>query len=221
MPPWFDAEIRSLLDRTAPFDAGHRPVLFIGSSTFTLWHEIERDFPAYAVVNHGFGGSTLADCLEYFDRLVTPVHPGAIILYAGDNDLDQGVSPQRLVDLLGTFIRMKRATVGLVPLTYVSIKISPARLHFMHHIAYTNRLIEGALAGEPDVCYLDITRRMVGRGMLSWRGYYGDDPLHMNREGYRVWGKALSEHLARLCAEGAEVTRRENPPPPAWQTLSG
>jgi len=37
-----------------------------------------------------------------------------------------------------------------------------------------------------------------------WRGYYGDDPLHMNGEGYRVWGKSLTEYLDRLAERSGE-----------------
>jgi lysophospholipase L1-like esterase len=210
MANWFDSEVDALLARTAPFDGQRNPILFYGSSTFTLWHDLEHHFPAFEVVNHGFGGATLNDCLEYFERLVTPVRPGAIVLYAGDNDLDQGVSPERLLSMVEVFIDRKRRALGDTPMAYVSIKVSPARLHFMHRIGYTNLIVERALAGNADVSFVDITRRMVARGMAVWRGYYGDDPLHMNGEGYRVWGKSLTEYLDRL-AERRGALRASDP----------
>lgn len=208
MPNWFDAEVDALIARTSAAGTGDGAVLFYGSSSFTLWHDLDRHFPAFAVVNHGFGGSTLSDCLACFDRLVVPVAPGAIILYAGDNDLDQGVAPEAVLALVRHFIARKRAALGAVPMAYVSIKVSPARLHFMHRIGYTNRIVERALAAEPEVTFLDVTRRMVGRGMEAWRRYYGDDPLHMNAEGYRLWARAIGEYLAALGAEGYPLRRR-------------
>lgn len=217
MPHWFDAEVDTLLARTSPFDAYRCPVLFYGSSTFTLWHDVDRHFPTFDVVNHGFGGSTLHDCLEYFDRLVVPVRPRAIVLYAGDNDLDQGASPERVLALVDTLIERKRATLGDTPMAYVSIKISPARLHFMHRIGYTNLIVQRALTDLRDVSFVDITRRMVGRGMAAWRGYYGEDPLHMNAHGYRLWGKSLSEYLDELDRQGAALTVRAATTQPAWQ----
>ncbi len=193
----FEAEVAALLARTAPFAHQPSPLLFYGSSTFTLWHDIASHFPGFAVINHGFGGSTLADCLTYFDRLVTPLRPRAVIVYAGDNDLEQGVSPEQVLALVQTMICRKRDALGDTPMAYVSIKVSPARLHFMHRIGYTNRIIERALAGEADVRFVDTTRRMVGRGMAAWQSCYGDDPLHMNETGYRIWGRTLNEYLAR------------------------
>ena len=36
------------------------------------------------IVSTTFDGSTLAACVHYFDRLVTPVRPRSLVLYAGD-----------------------------------------------------------------------------------------------------------------------------------------
>ncbi|MCU0838874.1 MAG: GDSL-type esterase/lipase family protein [Rhodospirillales bacterium] len=199
----FAAEVAALLARPAPLAHRRARVLFYGSSTFTLWHDMASHFPDFAVINHGFGGSTLADCLAHFDQLVAPVRPCALVVYAGDNDLEQGVSPEQVLALVRTMVGRKRDALGDTPMAYVSIKVSPARLHFMHRIGYTNRIIEGALAGEADVRFVDTTRRMVGRGMAAWQRCYGDDPLHMNETGYRIWGRTLSEYLARAISGAA------------------
>ncbi len=195
MPSWFDDEVEALQTRNQHRSATDRLVLFYGSSTFTLWSDIGAHFPGRNIVNHGFGGATLADCLEYFDRLVKPMRPCAVVLYAGDNDLDQGTTPEAVRSLVGRFVERKRASLGAIPLAYVSIKVSPARLHFMHRIGYTNLIVERALQGESDLRFVDITRRMVGRGLIAWQGYYDSDPLHMNGAGYRLWGQSLRESL--------------------------
>jgi lysophospholipase L1-like esterase len=216
MPSWFDQEVDALARRTRGRWGEDKLILFYGSSTFTLWHDLPEHFPAYNVLNHGFGGSTLKDCLEYFDRLVGAVRPEAVILYAGDNDLDNGASPEAVLGDVGTFIARKRRALGDIPMAYVSIKVSPARLHFMHKIAYTNRIIERFLHGQADVRFLDITRRMVGSGFLPWRRCYGEDPLHMNRQGYRIWGKSLTEFLVALGEEGRPIETRPAGALPAW-----
>lgn len=207
MPSGFDDEVAALQARTRHRSATDRLVLFYGSSTFTLWSDIGAHFPGRNIVNHGFGGATLADCLKYFDRLVKPMRPCAVILYAGDNDLDQGTTPEAVRSMVGRFVERKRQSLGAIPLAYVSIKVSPARLHFMHRIGYTNLIVERALRGEPDIRFLDITRRMVGRGLMAWQGYYDSDPLHMNGAGYRLWGQSLREWLGEMI--GAEAGPRE------------
>jgi lysophospholipase L1-like esterase len=198
MPSWFDDEVTALERRTRDRRGRDDVVLFYGSSSFTLWADMAAHFPDAAVVNHGFGGSTLGDCLEYFDRLVVPMTPRAVVLYAGDNDLDQGASPEAVRDGVDYFIRRKRQAIGAVPMAYVSIKISPARFPIMHKIAYTNRIIERTLLPKGDVRFVDTTRRMIGRGIGPLLACFGDDPLHMNAKGYGIWAQTLRDFLAGL-----------------------
>ena len=216
MPPWFDAEVADLERRTRPLHGRDPLVLFYGSSTFTLWHDIAAYFPAHDVVNHGFGGATLADCVEYFDRLVAPVRPRLVILYAGDNDLDNGATPEAVLGCLDAFVARMQARLPGVPLAFVSIKISRARLHLMHTIAYANRLAERRLAAAADADFLDLTRPMTARGYETWSGYFSDDPLHMNRAGYQVLGREIARYLAAAEARCGRLSVRAAAAAPAW-----
>ena len=198
MSNWFDDEVKALEQRTTSRFCSDRLVLFYGSSTFTLWHDLEARFPGFNVLNHGFGGSHLTDCLHFFDRLVVPVRPQAIVLYAGDNDLDFGARPEDLRDRLTDFMARKRRALGDIPVAYVSIKISPARFHIMFKIGYANYILEKYVREQPDMTYIDVTRRMTSRGRLELIKYYSEDPLHMNPAGYRIWAATMAAHLEDL-----------------------
>ena len=221
MPSWFDEEVGALKSRSQDLGVRENLVLFYGSSSFTLWTDIERYFPGVAVANHGFGGSTLEDCVEYFDALVATFSPRTVVVYAGDNDLANGATPEMVLQHLDRLIARKRQTMGAIPLAYVSIKVSPARFHIMHRIAYTNLIIERRLQGETDLGFVDITRRMTGRGLYALLGYYSTDLLHMNREGYRVLGKCVSAYLDQLAASGIDLRRGETTAAPAWAEDDG
>ena len=39
-------------------------ILFVGSSSFTRWNNIQSYFPGYIIINRGFGGSTLIDVIR-------------------------------------------------------------------------------------------------------------------------------------------------------------
>ena len=59
-------------------DAPSRPkgaIVLTGSSSFARWRTMEADLAPLTVVPRGFGGSTMADVLQYVDRLVKPYQP--------------------------------------------------------------------------------------------------------------------------------------------------
>src|SRR5687767_185738 len=93
----FEKEIRAF----EAADAKHGPtsggVLFVGSSSIRLWTTLAKDFPELPVINRGFGGSQIADSIRYAPRIVLPYKPKTIILYAGDNDLADGKSPEQVL----------------------------------------------------------------------------------------------------------------------------
>lgn len=221
MPEWFDQEVADLKKKTQAKKNLPNLIAFYGSSTFTLWDDMEEHFPAYNIANLGFGGSTLEDCDEYFENVVVPLSPKLIVVYAGDNDLDNGRSPEAVLESLRSILSAKRALLPSVPLVFVSIKVSRARLHFMFKIAYTNLIIERFISDESDVQFLNITRRMISRGYLPFDACFSDDPLHMNRNGYQIWGKSLSECFDDLEAELGTLKVRIPRAAPKWIDANG
>lgn len=69
-------------------------VVFIGSSSIRKWTTLSQDFPGLPVLNRGFGGSELADSVFYADRIILSYQPRTFVVYAGDNDIKAGKSPE-------------------------------------------------------------------------------------------------------------------------------
>src|SRR6476469_6829976 len=61
-------------------------ILFIGSSSFTKWKDVQNYFPQYPIINRGFGGLTLTDVIRYANDIIFPYHPKEIVIYCGEND---------------------------------------------------------------------------------------------------------------------------------------
>jgi hypothetical protein len=97
---WYEEEVRTLegMQATRPLMAA--PAVFYGSSTSRLWTTLAQDLGDPGIVNLGFGGSTLAACVHFFERLVQPVNPGSLPIYAGDNDPGDGRSPEGVLSSL-------------------------------------------------------------------------------------------------------------------------
>ena len=72
----FEQEVTSLENRR--IELSQRPIIFYGSSSIRRWKTLSQDFIGYPVVNCGFGGSRLSDCVRYVSRLVLRLKPAVL-----------------------------------------------------------------------------------------------------------------------------------------------
>ena len=172
-------------DRVQPPPAG--AVLFIGSSSIRFWQTLASDFPEVHTINRGFGGSEIADSTYFADRIVAPYHPRAIVMYAGDNDIEAGNSPQQVRDDFAAFVRKARAVDPGVPIAFIAIKPSVARAVLLPKIRQANALVRAYAATQTGVTYLDVFTPMLGKDGRPQPDLFGEDGLHMNRKGYLLW----------------------------------
>lgn len=162
-------------------------VLFIGSSSIEHWKSVAADFPEVKVINRGFGGSEIGDSTWFADRIVAPYHPRAIVMYAGDNDIYYGHTPQRVRDDFATFVRKVRSFDPGVPVAFVAIKPSMARRSLLPQIRQANALVREYAAAQKGVSYIDVFTPMLGKDGQPQQKWFGPDGLHMNRRGYELW----------------------------------
>lgn len=172
-------------------DQAHPPapgaVLFIGSSSIRFWTSVASDFPEVRTINRGFGGSEINDATFFADRIVAPYKPGAIVMYAGDNDIAAGDSPGFVLQEFQDFVRKARAVDPGVPIAFIAIKPSMARKALMPQIREANEKIRDWVAKQQGVTYLDIFNPMLGQDGQPQDKWFREDGLHMNRSGYELW----------------------------------
>jgi len=162
-------------------------VLFIGSSSIEHWKSVVADFPEVKVINRGFGGSELGDSTYFADRIVKPYHPRAIVLYAGDNDLYDGHTPQQVRDDFSAFVSKVRAFDPGVAIAFVSIKPSIARKALLPKITQANELVRQYATTQKNLAYIDVFTPMLGADGQPQPKWFIEDGLHMNRTGYELW----------------------------------
>ena len=191
-PTRFEAEIRAFeaADRTRPPPLGG--VLFVGSSSIKNWTGLAADFPGVPVLNRGFGGSTLADVVYYANRIVLPYQPRLVMLYAGDNDLAEGRTPERVLGDYRTFVTRLRSAWPAVLIAFVSIKPSPARRAYIERMRETNQRIRAEIARDSLQAYVDVFTPMLGATGQPRPELFGPDSLHMTRAGYMLWRALLA-----------------------------
>jgi lysophospholipase L1-like esterase len=170
-------------------------VVFVGSSSIRLWNDLEREFGSMTVVKRGFGGSRLSDCARYVAQLVLPYQPRTVVVYAGDNDLAEGATPQGVLASYTEFVERVREALPETRIVYISIKPSPSREALMPLAIQANELIEAYSSGRPGLGFIDVYTRMLDEKGRPRAELFLPDALHLNAAGYALWKAAIAEHL--------------------------
>ena len=180
-------------------DAVHPPtrdgIVFVGSSSIVKWKSLAADFPNVAVINRGFGGSELADSVEYADEIVIPYRPRAVVLYAGDNDIASGKTPEMVLGDFRAFRAKIHAALPSVRLFYLSIKFSPSRATFQVAMKRTNELIAADCAQTDYARFVDVNTPMLDPTGSPRPELFESDQLHLKATSYALWVKTLAPLL--------------------------
>lgn len=172
-------------------------ILFIGSSSFTYWHDVQNYFPGRPIINRGFGGSSLPDVIRYADDIIFSYHPKQIVIYCGENDLASSdtITAATVVQRFQTLFSMIRKQMPEVPLVFISIKPSPSRKHLMPKMEEANRSIKKFLRKQRNTSFVDVYHKMLNKDGSIKEELFKEDQLHMKANGYAIWQKALEPVL--------------------------
>jgi lysophospholipase L1-like esterase len=200
---WYEAEVREIERLHAQSPPAGGAIVFYGSSSFRLWTTLAEDLAPWPVVNRAFGGSTLAACAHFFERLVPPCAPRSLVVYAGDNDLGDGQQPGAVIGSLHALLAKADARLGPIPVAFVSVKLSPARLGLRPAIERVNEAARQIITSRPQGLYIDVARTMLSADGRPIAALFADDGLHLSADGYRVWAATLRPYGAALGAPEA------------------
>jgi len=205
-------------DRLAPPVACQ--VLFVGSSSIVKWKDtLAADMEPMPVINRGFGGSHIEYVNRWFDQLVAPYHPQAIVFYAGENDVDAGKSVDRVVADFDEFIRLKTQTLGDTPVYFISLKPSKLRFAELPLQTQVNDAIRNRSARRSDLYFVDVVPAMLDENGKP-KDLFIADGLHMNARGYRIWAHAVRAALLPHVEEYETACRRKLAPEPTTTPAS-
>lgn len=193
-PDRWEPEIRKFEQQAHETPPPAEANLFIGSSSVRLW-KLETAFPDFRCINRGFGGSQMVDAARYVERIVLPARPRVVVVYAGDNDLNAGKTPETILADYRVLRDKIHAALPETRIVIVSIKPSPSRWKLKDQALHANRLLrEEAEAGKNQV-YVDVWTPMLGENGEPRADLFVKDRLHMNEMGYTVWNERVAPHL--------------------------
>lgn len=199
-------------------------ILFYGSSTFTrcspIYTEKHPENPniekeilmkdgTQAIVNHGIGGSSADDLLYYYNRLVVPYKPRALVIYTGGNDASYGYTAAESMQILATMIDWFQADFPNAPVYCMTIVPQLSKVgevsYFTRRRDEYNRLLEDYCAVKDGVkiirtlempCYFEKTEDQ-GSYDRVWEKVYHEDRGHLNAVGYGRFVDFFRDYLEK------------------------
>ena len=202
-------------------------ILFYGHSLFTRWgspkwgyrrmdEDIRMKDGSLAVVNHGFGTSTSEELLYYYDRMVRPWEPKALVLATFSNDGMYGYSVMDTMNNISKICHWARTDFSGIRLFLVEAHPQPKHnndappdrwnSYYTRCKQYNEMLAIYAQTHEdtkliklwncPDLFQ---TPEDVGNPHKVREDIFADDGIHPNQAGYDIlapiFRKALDEVL--------------------------
>jgi len=189
-------------------------VLFVGSSSIRMW-DLAHWFPDLPTLNRGFGGSEIADSIYYFDRVVAPYKPAAIVFYAGDNDIAKGKTAESVFEHYKTFAARVHEALPEATLLFVGIKPSVSRWRLYPEMKKANELIRAHTEGQEREIFIDVEGPTTDDKGNPRKDLLLDDGLHLNEAGYEIWAGLVKGPLEELLAPKADSPAEESDAAPS------
>lgn len=173
-------------------------VVFFGDSITEAWTSLASDFPNLKVANRGISGDTTRGLLGRIQGDVIDLHPKAVFILIGTNDLDQGAEPTLVLENLQTIVAELHRANPKMPIVISKAMPRGAKPgKFPEKLKEFNTLSETSFRDDPLVTICDSwTPFDDGTGQCRKEEF--SDMLHPGPAGYAKWVAALRPIIAKL-----------------------
>jgi lysophospholipase L1-like esterase len=195
----FYSEIQQFKTQDSIHFPPKQAILFLGSSSFRKWEDVQKYFPDYKIINRGFGGSTIPDAIYYADEIIFPYEPKQVVIYEGDNDLASSdkITADSVLNRFEKLFSLIRTHLPNTSIAFVSIKPSPSREKLIPEMQKANSLIKKFLKEKMNAAFIDVYHKMLNKDGTPNKNLFIEDELHMNAKGYAIWQKIIEPYLLK------------------------
>ncbi len=199
LAPWFQ---KLWMVRRTEFswnkDKEQRPVVFFGDSITQGWTSLAKDFPNQFVVNRGISGDTSRGLRYRLREDVLDLHPRAVSLLIGTNDLALGGTPSQVIDNIRAIIaELEKQNRNVRIVLNLVMPRGPKEGLFPDKIRELNRLIQEFAKKNGRIIVCDTWSIFDdGKGICKKEEF--PDMLHPNKAGYAKWKAALDDAFSQL-----------------------
>jgi lysophospholipase L1-like esterase len=197
----FEREILAFEARDKTSAPPTNAILFVGSSSIRMWKNLATDLSEYQVINRGFGGSQISDCIHYVDRIVVPYQPRIIVFYAGGNDINAGKAGETVFADFQRFVAAVHQKLPRTHIAFISVAPNPARWHQIERVQKANSLVQAYSRTDSRLSFINAYPHMLGPDGTPKPDIFLPDRLHMNENGYAIWKELVRDHLREVTAK--------------------
>jgi lysophospholipase L1-like esterase len=180
-------------------------VVFLGDSITDGW-DLNRDFPGKPYVNRGISGQTTSQMLVRMFPDVIDLHPAALILLTGTNDISANTGPETLKmveeNIQAITELAQKHGIKVILCSIMPVSDYTKNKQTVHRppadILKLNAWLR-TYADEAHAVYADYYSAMVdAQGML--KDGFSDDGLHPNAKGYALVAPVAQAAIERALA---------------------
>lgn len=173
-------------------------ILFVGSSSFRFWDDIQSDLAPAKVINNGFGGAKITDVLEYQSQLIDAFQPQRLVLFLGSNELKGAANDKSPEEILNHYQKLLTNISDEHPLCEIYIlpvTPTPANREKWPEIKQINHQLEKLAAHQPQLHFIACSQNFLTKNDTPDWHLFNWDGIHLNQLGYQVWAESLKNHL--------------------------
>ncbi len=180
---------------------GEQRVVFMGNSITDAWARyFDAEFPGKPYVGRGISGQTTPQMLVRFRQDVIDLHPAAVVILAGTNDIAGNTGPSTLgmiEDNLASMTELAQANgIKVILASVLPVFDYPWKrgLEPAGKIVALNAWIR-QYAAKHDAVYLDYHSAMANEKQ-GMRQELSSDGVHPNEAGYRIMAPLAERAIA-------------------------
>ncbi len=215
----FAADIQAFLDQDRAAAPPQQAILFVGSSIFRQWTNVQEQMAPLPVFNRAFGGARTWEVLHYMDQIVLPYRPRIIVYYTGSNDVSAGEPAAAITGRVMEFVDKVHRALPETLVYFVAINRSPEKRARWSIVDRVNADMEAQAMATPHLGYIDLNPALFGSDGEPRLELYRPDQLHFLPPAYDLFAGIIKPVLIdawRQVASSADLSHTGRHAAPAF-----
>ncbi|WDQ17323.1 GDSL-type esterase/lipase family protein [Rhodopirellula sp. P2] len=178
-------------------------ILLIGSSSIRRWDTAAEDLAPFRVIPRGYGGAKFSDLAVFAERLITPHDFRAVVVFVA-NDISgkpNDAAPAEVEKLVRHVVAVAREHRPDAPVLLVEITPTRSRYDAWPKIRKLNARLREICFTEPNVHFVATAETFMTHANQPRENLFVGDQLHLNEEGYVIWGNLIRHRLIEVLRE--------------------